>query len=84
MNYQDIEAQHYWAQCESLEMINGIQYQRIKDAIGILVYRQLIVTYTLRLPILQQVHSAPTSRHFAVQKMVDHLVPTNQILNPTF
>ena len=54
-------------------MINIILYRRFEDAIATLVYQQLIVPYTLRLPIMQQVHGVPIYVHFAIQKTVMRL-----------
>ena len=58
----------YWAQWESLEMIEGIMYRRWEDPDGRGSKHLLVVPKSLQSDILHQLHSSRTAGHLGVKK----------------
>ena len=58
----------YWAQWDSLQLINGVLHRLWETPSGDAVVRQLVVPTSLREKVLKELHGSATTGHFSIAK----------------
>ena len=58
----------YWAQWDSLQLINGVLHRLWETPSGDATLRQLVIPVSLRERVLQELHGSVTAGHFGIAK----------------
>ena len=70
----DPEVQQVYAQLEELQLQDGILYRNFLGTEGQVRCRQLLVSRSLRAPLLQHLHAGLTAGHMGVKKTQDRVM----------
>ena len=63
----------YWAQWNSLKLLDGVLYRLWENASGDKITKQLVIPKNLRSSVLHLLHNLPTSGHMGVAKTVGRI-----------